>query len=138
MAEAGAPTCPFRSGAARPHSTELLSLFPPAGAGIRIAAQLAPSGVPSSAGGASPREPAGRHPGRRRPPRRPGAAAAARATRGEPRVLSGNRLKQKIQSSPSQSVVAVLFKFKAEAPGNANGPAGRWLSMPGRDGELCV
>lgn len=125
-AEAGAPTCPSLS-------AKLVSLFPPVGARICSAAGLAPFGLPSPARHASPGEPAGRHPDGATLPAAPEPPRLLPATRGQSSVMSGNRLKQKDQSSLGPSVqlwdkssrargvcgdlVIVLFKFKVDANG---------------------
>lgn len=128
-AEAGAADLPFRSGAARTPPTELLSLFPASGGRDCRAAQLGTPGGRQGPPAAPPRSPPGDTPGGPSRPPPPPAAPEPRRLLGQPgesrEFCRENRLKQKIQSLPGQSVVAVLFGFKAEAPGNANGPAGR-------------
>lgn len=138
-AEAGVLTCPSHTGAARPRSAKLLSLFPPVGTRICSAALLAPSGLPRPALRAFPR---GSPPG----DTRDGAALSALpeppqllpATEGEPSVVSANRLEQKNQSGLGGSeeprnastrapgvcadLVVVLVKFKAKVPGMLTGP----------------
>lgn len=52
--------------------------------------------------------------------------------------MSGNQLKQKNQSSLGPSVVIFLFKFKGNAPWNAEGLRGAVTWSSGRVWELCV
>lgn len=82
--QAGVPTCP------PPRSAKLVSLFPLVGASIFGAAGLDPSGLPRQARSASPREPAGRHPGGATLPAAPEQLRLLPATSGESRVMSGN------------------------------------------------
>lgn len=130
-------------GSPRPCSTELL-LFPPAGAGIPRAAQLAPSrGSPALPAALSREAPPGDTPGGPAPPHPPPPPPRSRGgcsgNQGEPRVLSGNRLKQKIQSSPGQSVVAVLFKFKGRGSRQQQrAPRGDGLVCRGGGTANCV
>lgn len=104
-AEPGALTRPSHTGAERPLSAKLVSLFPPFGTRICRAAVLAPSGLPRPARRASPGEPAGATP-RAAPPLSavPEPPQLLPATRGEPSVVSADRLKQRNHSRLGRSV----------------------------------